>query len=94
MAEEPEKGAKRISAIALNDYEYAHLERIATRRNITVEQWIEELIRRDIADYRRRSENIRMIIEEAAQHDFPTADIEQMLKEIESGYLENRYIEE
>ena len=51
MTEESEKGAKRISAIALNDHEYAHLERIATRRNIR----IEELIRRDIADYRRRS---------------------------------------
>ena len=94
MNRESEKGAKIISQVSLNDEEYAHLEHIATCQNITVEQWIEELIRRDMTDYRRRTEDIRKIMEEAATLDIPTADIEQMLEEIESGYLDNGYDEE
>ena len=86
MTEDAKDGAKRICRVSLDDEEYAHLEHIATHRKITVEQWIEEIIRRDMADYRRRSASIQRAIEEAANHNFPTADIEQMLKEIESGY--------
>ena len=86
MTEEVKDGSPRICQVSLDDEEYAHLEHIAAHRKITVEQWIEEIIRRDMADYRRRSANIQRVIEEAAHDNFPTADIEQMLKEIESGY--------
>ena len=78
--------AKRICQVSLDDEEYAHLEHIATHRKITVEQWIGEIIRRDMADYRRRSASIQRALEEAARHNFPACDIEEMLKEIESGY--------
>ena len=86
MTEDAKGGAKRICQVSLDDEEYAHLEHIAANRQITVEQWIEEIIRRDMADYRRRSASIQKVIEEAASHNFPTVDIDQMLKEIESGY--------
>jgi cytidylate kinase len=78
--------AKRICQVSLDDEEYAHLEHIATHRKITVEQWIAEIIRRDMADYRRRSASIQRALEEAVCHNFPACDIEEMLKEIESGY--------
>ena len=86
MTEEAMDGLKRICQVSLDEEEYAHLEHIATHRKITVEQWIEEIIRRDMADYRRRSASIQRVMEEAARHNFPTADIEQMLKEIEAEY--------
>ena len=78
--------AKRICQISLDDEEYAHVAHIASHRKITVEQWVEELVRREMTDYRRRTKGLENVIKEAAQHNIPTADIEQMLREIESGY--------
>ena len=86
MTWKAKEGAKRTCRVSLDEEEYAHLEHIAANRNITVEEWLEEIIRRDLDDYRRRSASIQSVIEDAALHNFPTADIEQMLKEIESGY--------
>ena len=86
MTEDAKDEAKKTCQVSLDDEEYAHLAHIAAHREITVEQWIQEIIRRDMADYRRRSAGIQRVIEEAASYNFPTADIEQMLKEIESGY--------
>ena len=86
MTGKSKDGAKRICQVSLDDEEYAHLEHISAFRKITVEQWIQEIIRRDMADYRRQSERIKKVIEDAGRLEFPTADIEQMLKEIESGY--------
>ena len=86
MMGETQEGAKRVCQVSLDDEEYAHLERIAARRNITVEQWIEEIIRRDRADYLSRSASIKRVIEEAGRHQYPTADIEQILEEIDPGY--------
>ena len=62
--------AKRICQVSLDDEEYAHLEHIATHRKITVEQWIAEIIRRDMADIRQYTKGPR-------RGGYP-ADIEEM----------------
>ena len=86
MTSEEKDGAKRTCQISLDADEFAHVARIASHRKVTVEQWVEELVRRDMFDYQRRSKGLEKVIAEAAEYNIPTADIEQMLREIESGY--------
>lgn len=55
---------------------------------MTVAEWVRQALRAVLrrapgTDSRRKIEAIRT----AARHSFPTADIDQMLAEIESGYL-------
>ena len=85
---------KKICQVLMEDTEYEDIKHIASRRKMTVEQWIEATVSEARADYHRRVERIRRVIEEASHKNFPTADIEDMLKEIESGYLDNGYTEE
>ena len=85
---------KKTCQLSLDDAEYEDIKHIASRRNMTVEQWIEATVSEARVDYHRRVERIRRVIEETSHLNFPTADIEDMLKEIESGYLDNGYLEE
>jgi hypothetical protein len=56
---------------------------------MTVAEWVRQVLR--AARRRAPRTNSRKKIEAiraAARHSFPTADIDQMLAEIESGYLD------
>ena len=94
MTEDAKEKTKRICQVSLEDEEYEDIKHIASRRNMTAEQWIEATVSEARVDYHRRVERIRRVIEETSHLNFPTADIEDMLKEIESGYLDNGYLEE
>ncbi len=72
--------------IFLDDEEYADIERIAGWRKITVEQWVHEALCKARADYHKRVEGLEKALEKASRCQFPAADIEDMLREIESGY--------
>ena len=80
-----EKG--KCCRIFLDAGEYAEIERIAGRRNMSVEEWITDKTRLALADYHERSERIKQATEKALKCQHPTADIEQMLAEIAAGYL-------
>ena len=63
------------------------IQRLAKRENLTVGEWV----RRVLSDARKsrpviEPETKLKSVRHAAQHSFPTADIEQMLSEIERGY--------
>ena len=73
--------------IFLDAEEYAEIERIAGRRNMSVEEWIADKTRLALADYHERSGRIKRATEKALKCQHPTADIEQMLAEIAAGYL-------
>ena len=73
--------------IFLNAEEYADLERIAAGRDMSIEEWIAERTRQALTDHHKQVERIDKVIEMSAQGQHPTADIEQMLAEIEAGYL-------
>ena len=73
--------------IFLSAEEYADLERIAACRDMSVEECIADVTRQALADYHERSERIKWATEMALNCQHPTADIEQMLAEIEKGYL-------
>ena len=79
--------SKRLQVV-LDDDEFREIERIARRHRTTVSGWVRESLRwarqsEPSVDASRKLKAIRA----AVGHQFPTADIDQMLGEIERGYL-------
>jgi hypothetical protein len=77
---------KRLQVL-LEQHELTELKRAARRRQVTVADYVRRALRQaraadSDADTRRKL----TLIDEAARHEFPTADIDQMLAEIEQGY--------
>lgn len=78
--------AKRLQVI-LQDPEYREIQRIARSRHMTLAEWVRQALdrarhREPLGDVGKKLDVIRA----AAKHNFPTADIDQMLAEIERGY--------
>ncbi len=74
--------------VLLEDDEIKEIRLVAKRHRMTVAEWVRQALRdarRDepLTDSRRKLAAVR----EAARGDYPTADMPQMLTEIESGYL-------
>jgi hypothetical protein len=78
--------AKRLQVI-LQDAEYREVQRAARSRRISIAQWVRQAL-----EMARRQEPLTdpdkkiAAVRAAVKHGFPTADIGQMLAEIESGY--------
>ena len=77
---------KRLQVI-LKDPEYREIQRVARSRRMSVAEWVRQAL--DLA--RRREPGVSVgkkleVIRAAARHDFPSAEIDRMLAEIESGY--------
>ncbi len=73
--------------VVLEASELREIQKAARRDRLTVSEWV----RRSLRDARRRqpgrdSGRKLQAIRAAAHHAFPTADIDRMLAEIESGY--------
>jgi hypothetical protein len=71
------------------DEEMKEIRRIARRRRMTVAEWVRGALRaakaeEPAADPLRKLQVLRASVE----HSFPTADIEEMLAQIERGYSE------
>jgi hypothetical protein len=78
--------SKRLQVI-VQDPEYREIQRAARARHMSLAEWV----RQALASARRREPLGSMpdklqAVRHAAQHQFPTADIEIMLSEIEMGY--------
>jgi hypothetical protein len=77
---------KRLQVI-LQDSEYRAIQRVAHSRHMSLAEWVRQAL-----EEARREEPLGSIsqkleaVRRAAQHEYPTADIDQMLVEIESGY--------
>lgn len=81
--------SKRLQVI-FDDAEYRELQRAARRAHMTVSAWVRQSLR----DLRRREPlgdpaKKLAVVREAARHRYPipAPGIEQMLEEIERGYL-------
>ena len=78
--------AKRLQVI-LQDPEYREIQRVARSRHMSIAEWVRQAL-----DLARRREPLGSIgkklaiIQRAAQHDYPVANIDGMLTEIEAGY--------
>jgi hypothetical protein len=78
--------AKRLQVI-VRDPEYREIQRIARSRNMSIAEWVRQALefarrREPLNDTKKKLDVVRA----AAQCQFPTADIDTMLAEIESGY--------
>ncbi len=79
--------SKRLQ-VAIEDSEYREMQRAARRAGLTMSQWVREALsamrrRQPASDTGKKLSAVR----EAARHSYPAGDIDQMLTEIESGYL-------
>jgi hypothetical protein len=73
--------------VLLPDPEMSDIRRFAKREHLTVGEWVRRVLRdarasRPAIDPETKLKAVRR----AAKYSFPTADIEQMLSEIERGY--------
>jgi hypothetical protein len=78
--------AKRLQIILQND-EYREIERLARDQQISIAQWIRQTLalalrRESIGDVSKKLDTVRA----AVKHEFPAANIDQMLDEIAQGY--------
>ncbi len=78
--------SKRLQVVLDTD-EWEHLQEIARRHRTTVSDWV----RRTLREAREREPGGDLdaklrALRTAVRHEFPTADIEQMLAETERGY--------
>ncbi len=78
--------SKRLQVV-LKDEEFEQLREVAREQGMTVSEWVRQVLRkarseRPAVDRARKLAAVRA----AARHDFPTADIDEMLNEIERGY--------
>jgi hypothetical protein len=79
--------SKRLQVI-LDDAELAAVRRAAKRSQMTTAEWVRQALRaarkaEPKADVGRKL----AAVQAAAAYEFPTADLDQMLVEIEQGYL-------
>jgi hypothetical protein len=79
--------SKRLQVV-LEDAEYREVERLARKRGETVSQVVREALRTARRQEPSRDSAKKLsAVREAARHAYETGDIDQMLGEIESGYL-------
>lgn len=90
---------KRLEVL-LDDAEYAAICEAAERRQVSVSEWVRQALRdtrqAELTEVRRKPDSHKdperiarklKALEEASKHNFPTADIDQMLQEIKDGYM-------
>lgn len=78
--------SKRLQVL-LPDPEMSDIQRLAKRERLTVGEWVRRALRdarasRPVIDPETKLKAVR----HGAQYSFPTADLDQMLREIERGY--------
>jgi len=78
--------AKRLQVI-LQDPEYREIQRLARARRLSIAEWVRQALaaarrREPLGDAGKKLDIVRA----AASLTYPTADINRMLSEIESGY--------
>jgi hypothetical protein len=78
---------QRALKVFLDDAELEEIEEIARRKHMTVDEWVHGALREARQPSPRRSVEAKLrAVQAAAEQEFPTGDIGQMLREIEQGY--------
>lgn len=77
--------------VLLEDDEIAEIRRVAKRHRMTVAEWVRQALRKARRDEPATDPRKKLAaVREAARGAYPTGDIQQMLTEIEGGYLADR----
>ncbi len=78
--------AKRLQVI-VQDPEYRDIQRAARLRRMSIAEWVRQALAQARRSEPSREVSSRLdVIRAAARMDFPTADIDRMLEEIERGF--------
>ena len=78
--------SKRLQVL-FDEAEYRQLQRLAKRKGVSVAEWVRHAIRAAAMAQPAKNPDAKLeAVRSAARHRFPTADIDQMLAEIERGY--------
>ena len=73
--------------ILFDEAELVEIREVAERHRMPVADWVRQTLRAARRRLPRSAETTKLeVVRAAAKHRFPTADIDQMLAEIESGY--------
>ena len=83
---------KRLQVL-MDDDELRSIQRLAKRERVTTAEWVRQRLR-EAQEERARPDIATKLaaIHAAYQHEAPAPDIDQMLAEIERGYLSDRSI--
>jgi hypothetical protein len=79
--------SKRLQVV-LEESELEEIQEAADREGVTVSDWVREALREARGRESMRSKESKLqSLRAASQHAFPVGDIDQLLVEIERGYL-------
>ena len=78
--------SKRLQVV-IKDSELQAIRRVAQAHGMTVSEWVRQTLR----DARREAaggdpDKRLAVVRAAVRHEYPTAEIDEMLEQIESGY--------
>ena len=76
---------KRLQVL-LDEEEYIDIQGAARRQRMTVAEWVRQALRKARVDHPGTVEAKLRAIADASRYEFPTADIDDMLREIEAGH--------
>jgi len=76
--------------VLMNEAEFEDVRRCASEQDLTVAEWVRQALREARRSVPRQNRKKKIdAVRIAARCTFPTADIAQMLDEIEKGYLQD-----
>lgn len=79
--------SKRLQVL-FDEAEFRELRLAARRHRMTVAEWVRQALRAARRQQPERDAGRKLAaVRAAAEHAYPTADIGQMLREVEAGYL-------
>jgi hypothetical protein len=78
--------SKRLQVL-LDESELVEIQRAARRERVTTAEWVRQALRAARRGLPRIDARKKLqVVRAATDHAFPTADVDQMLREIEQGY--------
>lgn len=75
---------KRLQVL-IDEDEYLEIRAAARRQRVTVAEWVRQVLRKAKSEQPGTVETKLRAIAYASRHQFPTADVDVMLQEIEAG---------
>ena len=76
---------KRLQVL-LDEEEYLEFRGIARTQRVTLAEWVRQALRKAKVDQPGSADAKLRAIVDASRHEFPTADIDVMLREIDDGH--------
>lgn len=77
---------KRLQVL-LDEEEYREIQSIARRQRMSLSEWVRQALRQARSGSSGAVADKLRILSDAYRHEFPTADIDVMLQEIDAGRL-------